>query len=82
MALMLGALTIHGHPARTRRDDAANPKLFWRPGSPACGSSNLMLVVLNLPLVGLFFFPFRVTILKVPIGSCSTQSCRFSAIGI
>ncbi len=75
MALMLGALTIQGiqpGPAvMTQR-----PELFW--GLIASmWIGNLMLVVLNLPLVGLW-----VTMLKVPYRLLFPAIMAFSAIGI
>jgi putative tricarboxylic transport membrane protein len=75
MALMLGALTIQGiqpGPAvMTQR-----PELFW--GLIASmWIGNLMLVVLNLPLVGLW-----VSMLKVPYRLLFPAIMAFSAIGI
>jgi putative tricarboxylic transport membrane protein len=75
MALMLGALTIQGiqpGPAvMTQR-----PDLFW--GLIASmWIGNLMLVVLNLPLVGLW-----VSMLKVPYRFLFPAIMAFSAIGI
>src|SRR5215471_1544956 len=75
MALMLGALTIQGiqpGPAvMTQR-----PDLFW--GLIASmWIGNLMLVVLNLPLVGLW-----VTMLKVPYRLLFPAIMVFSGIGI
>jgi putative tricarboxylic transport membrane protein len=75
MALMLGALTIHGiqpgPEVMTMR-----PDLFW--GLIASmWIGNLMLVVLNLPLVGVW-----VRILKVPYRLLFPAIMTFSAIGI
>jgi TctA family transporter len=75
MALMLGAMTIHGiqpgPEVMTMR-----PELFW--GLIASmWIGNLMLVVLNLPLVGLW-----VRILKVPYRLLFPAIMAFSAIGI
>jgi putative tricarboxylic transport membrane protein len=75
MALMLGALTIHGiQPGpvvMTQR-----PELFW--GLIASmWIGNLMLVVLNLPLIGLW-----VRLLKVPYRLLFPAIMAFSAIGI
>ena len=75
MALMLGALTIHGiqpgPEVMTMR-----PDLFW--GLIASmWIGNLMLVVLNLPLVGVW-----VRILKVPYRLLFPAIMAFSAIGI
>ena len=62
MALMVGAMTIHGivpgPQVMTKQ-----PDLFW--GMIASmWVGNLMLVVINLPLVGLW-----VTLLRVPVSS-------------
>src|SRR5215207_5736626 len=75
MALMLGALTIQGiqpGPAvMTQR-----PELFW--GLIASmWIGNLMLVVLNLPLIGLW-----VKLLQVPYRLLFPAIMAFSAIGI
>jgi putative tricarboxylic transport membrane protein len=75
MALMLGALTIHGiqpgPDVMTHR-----PELFW--GLVASmWIGNLMLVVLNLPLVGLW-----VSLLKIPYRLLFPAIMAFSAIGI
>jgi putative tricarboxylic transport membrane protein len=75
MALMLGAMTIHGiqpgPDVMTQR-----PELFW--GLIASmWVGNLLLVVLNLPLVGLW-----VKLLKVPYRILFPAIVAFSAIGI
>ena len=75
MALMLGALTIQGiqpgPQVMTQR-----PELFW--GLIASmWIGNLMLVVLNLPLIGLW-----VKLLKVPYRLLFPAIMAFSAIGI
>ena len=75
MALMLGALMIHGITpgpgVMTQK-----PDLFW--GLIASmWIGNLMLVVLNLPLVGLW-----VSLLKVPYRLLFPAIMVFSAIGI
>jgi putative tricarboxylic transport membrane protein len=75
MALMLGALTIHdiqpGPDVMTRR-----PDLFW--GLIASmWIGNAMLVVLNLPLIGLW-----VKLLSVPYRLLFPAIMAFSAIGI
>src|SRR5436190_2014795 len=75
MALMLGALTIHGiQPGpvvMTQR-----PELFW--GLIASmWIGNLMLVVLNLPLIGLW-----VRLLQVPYRFLFPAIMAFSAIGV
>jgi putative tricarboxylic transport membrane protein len=75
MALMLGALTIHGiQPGPEVM--TLRPELFW--GLIASmWIGNLMLVILNLPLVGLW-----VRILKVPYRLLFPAIMAFSAIGI
>ena len=75
MALMLGAMTMHGiqpgPDVMTQR-----PELFW--GLIASmWVGNLMLVILNLPLVGLW-----VKLLKVPYRILFPAIVAFSAIGI
>jgi len=75
MALMLGALTIHGiqpgPEVMTQR-----PELFW--GLIASmWIGNLMLVVLNLPMIGIW-----VKLLKVPYRLLFPAIMAFSAIGI
>jgi putative tricarboxylic transport membrane protein len=75
MALMLGALTIQGiQPGPEVMNQ--RPELFW--GLIASmWIGNLMLVVLNLPLVGLW-----VRLLKVPYRLLFPAIMAFSAIGI
>ena len=75
MALMLGALMIHGiTPGPTVMTQ--KPDLFW--GLVASmWIGNLMLVVLNLPLVGLW-----VSLLKVPYRLLFPAIMVFSAIGV
>ena len=75
MALMLGALMIHGiTPGPGVMTE--KPDLFW--GLVASmWIGNLMLVVLNLPLVGLW-----VSLLKVPYRLLFPAIMVFSAIGI
>jgi len=75
MALMLGALTIQGiQPGPEVM--ALKPDLFW--GLVASmWIGNLMLVVLNLPLVGVW-----VSILKVPYRLLFPAIMAFSAIGV
>ncbi|HTS41140.1 MAG TPA: tripartite tricarboxylate transporter permease [Xanthobacteraceae bacterium] len=75
MALMLGALTIQGiQPGPEVM--TLRPELFW--GLIASmWIGNLMLVVLNLPLVGVW-----VRILKVPYRLLFPAIMTFSAIGI
>jgi putative tricarboxylic transport membrane protein len=75
MALMLGALTIHGI-APGPQVMTQKPDLFW--GLVASmWIGNLMLVVLNLPLVGLW-----VTLLRVPYRFLFPAIMVFSVIGI
>jgi TctA family transporter len=75
MALMLGALTIQGI-APGPQVMTQKPDLFW--GLVASmWVGNLMLVVLNLPLVGLW-----VTLLKVPYRLLFPCIMVFSCIGI
>jgi TctA family transporter len=75
MALMLGALTIQGiQPGPEVM--TARPELFW--GLIASmWIGNLMLVVLNLPMIGLW-----VKLLKVPYRLLFPAIMAFSAIGI
>jgi putative tricarboxylic transport membrane protein len=75
MALMLGALMIHGiTPGPTVMTQ--KPDLFW--GLVASmWIGNLMLVVLNLPLIGLW-----VSLLKVPYRLLFPAIMVFSAIGV
>ena len=75
MALMLGALMIHGiTPGPSVM--IQQPALFW--GLIASmWIGNLMLVVLNLPLVGLW-----VSLLRVPYRLLFPAIMMFSAIGI
>jgi putative tricarboxylic transport membrane protein len=75
MALMVGAMTIHGivpgPQVMTRQ-----PDLFW--GMIASmWVGNLMLVIINLPLVGLW-----VTLLRVPYRLLYPSILVFCAIGI
>jgi TctA family transporter len=75
MALMLGALTIQGIQPGPQVM-TAKPDLFW--GLIASmWIGNLMLVVLNLPLIGLW-----VSLLKVPYRLLFPAIMAFSAIGI
>jgi putative tricarboxylic transport membrane protein len=75
MAMMVGAMTIHniqpGPQVMT-----SNPQLFW--GLIASmWVGNLMLVVLNLPMIGLW-----VKLLKVPYRMRFPAIMAFSAIGV
>jgi putative tricarboxylic transport membrane protein len=75
MALMLGALTIQGI-APGPQVMTQKPDLFW--GLVASmWIGNAMLVILNLPLVGLW-----VTLLKVPYRLLFPAIMAFSCIGI
>src|SRR5689334_10345590 len=75
MALMLGALTIQGI-APGPQVMTQKPDLFW--GLIASmWVGNLMLVILNLPLIGLW-----VSLLKVPYRVLFPCIMAFSAIGI
>src|SRR5215210_3411170 len=75
MALMLGALTIQGI-APGPQVMTQKPELFW--GLIASmWVGNAMLVILNLPLIGLW-----VTLLKVPYRILFPCIMAFSAIGI
>jgi TctA family transporter len=75
MALMLGALMIHGI-APGPQVMTKNPDLFW--GLIASmWIGNLMLVVLNLPLVGMW-----VMLLKVPYRWMFPSILMFACIGI
>ena len=75
MALMLGALMIHGITPGPQVM-MKNPDLFW--GLIASmWIGNLMLVLLNLPLIGLW-----VSLLKVPYRLLFPAIMVFSSIGI
>jgi putative tricarboxylic transport membrane protein len=75
MALMLGALMIHGiAPGPTVMTQ--RPDLFWGL-IVSMWIGNLMLVVLNLPLIGLW-----VSLLKVPYRILFPAIMVFSCIGI
>ena len=75
MALMVGAMTIHG-VIPGPQVMTKNPNLFW--GMIASmWIGNLMLLVINLPLVGLW-----VRLLKVPYRMLFTIILLFCAIGI
>jgi TctA family transporter len=75
MALMLGALTIHGITPGPQVM-TQKPDLFW--GLVASmWIGNLMLVVLNLPLIGLW-----VSLLRVPYRLLFPAVVVFSVIGV
>jgi TctA family transporter len=75
MALMLGALMIHGiAPGPTVMTQ--RPDLFWGL-IVSMWIGNLMLVVLNLPMIGLW-----VSLLKVPYRMLFPAIMLFSCIGI
>jgi putative tricarboxylic transport membrane protein len=75
MALMIGALTIHGiQPGPLVM--AERPNLFW--GMVASmWIGNLMLVIINLPLIGIW-----VQLLRVPYRLLYLAILLFSAIGV
>src|SRR3974377_882751 len=75
MALMIGALTIHGiQPGPQIMVE--RPNLFW--GMIASrGIGNLMLVIINLPLIGIW-----VQLLKVPYRFLYLAILLFCAIGV
>src|SRR5436853_4202267 len=75
MALMIGALTIHGiQPGPQVMTERA--ELFW--GMVASmWIGNLMLVVINLPLIGMW-----VQLLKVPYRLLNLAILLFCAIGV
>jgi putative tricarboxylic transport membrane protein len=75
MALMVGALTIHGiQPGPQVMTE--NPKLFW--GLIASmWIGNLMLVVINLPMIGIW-----VQLLRVPYRLLYLGILMFCAIGV
>src|SRR5438067_1161822 len=75
MALMIGALTIHGiQPGPQVMTE--RPSLFW--GMVASmWIGNLMLVVINLPLIGIW-----VQLLKVPYRFLYLSILLFCAIGV
>jgi putative tricarboxylic transport membrane protein len=75
MALMLGALMIHGiAPGPTVMTQ--RPDLFWGL-IVSMWIGNLMLIVLNLPMIGLW-----VSLLKVPYRMLFPAIMLFSSIGI
>ena len=75
MALMIGALTIHGiQPGPQIMTE--RPRLFW--GMIASmWIGNLMLVIINLPLIGIW-----VQLLKVPYRLLYLAILLFCAIGV
>jgi TctA family transporter len=75
MALMIGALTIHGiQPGPQVMTE--RPGLFW--GMVASmWIGNLMLVIINLPLIGMW-----VQLLKVPYRQLNLAILLFCAIGV
>jgi putative tricarboxylic transport membrane protein len=75
MALMIGAMTIHNIQPGPQVM-ASNPSLFW--GLVASmWIGNLMLVILNLPLIGIW-----VQLLKVPYRLLYPAILVFCAIGV
>ncbi len=75
MALMIGAMTIHGI-APGPQVMTQNPKLFWGL-IVSMWVGNLMLLVINLPLVGLW-----VQLLKVPYRILFPAIVLFCATGV
>jgi putative tricarboxylic transport membrane protein len=75
MALMLGALTIHGVTPGPQVF-TQNPDLFWGM-VVSMWIGNLMLLVINLPLIGL-----SVSLLRVPYRLLSPASLLFCCIGL
>jgi TctA family transporter len=75
MALMVGAMTIHGiQPGPQVMSE--RPALFW--GMVASmWIGNLMLVIINLPLIGMW-----VQLLRVPYRMLYLAILLFSAIGV
>ncbi|MCB4771297.1 tripartite tricarboxylate transporter permease [Ancylobacter sp. Lp-2] len=75
MALIIGALTIHGiQPGPTVMTE--NPQLFWGVVA-SMWIGNLMLVVINLPLIGLW-----VSLLRIPYRLLYLAILLFCAIGV
>ena len=76
MALMVGAMTIHGIAARSSGDAEAARSSFW--GMIASmWVGNLMLLIINLPLVGIW-----VRLLRVPYRLMFPSIVIFCSIGI
>jgi len=75
MALMIGAMTVHGI-APGPQVMTQNPKLFWGL-IVSMWVGNLMLLVINLPLVGLW-----VQLLKVPYRILFPAIVLFCATGV
>ncbi|MBC7133096.1 MAG: tripartite tricarboxylate transporter permease [Roseovarius sp.] len=75
MALMLGALIIHGvQPGPTML--SARPEMFW--GLVASfGIGNLLLIVLNLPLIGIW-----VALLRIPFNYLYPLIIVFLCLGV
>ncbi|WP_101049787.1 tripartite tricarboxylate transporter permease [Macromonas nakdongensis] len=75
MALMLGALIIHGiQPGPMLMNE--QPQLFWGL-VVSFGIGNVMLVILNLPLVGMW-----VAILRIPYHVLYPAILVFTALGV
>jgi putative tricarboxylic transport membrane protein len=74
MAILLGALMIYGMPPGPKLIHS-HPQLFWGTIS-SMYIGNLMLLVLNLPLIGLW-----VRILKIPYPILFPLICLFCLIG-
>ena len=75
MALMLGALIIHGIQPGPQLI-AEQPSLFWGL-IVSFGIGNLMLVILNLPLIGVW-----VALLRIPYGVLYPAILIFIALGV
>lgn len=75
MALMLGALIIQGIQPGPRLV-AEHPELFWGLAA-SFWIGNLMLVVLNLPLIGIW-----VAMLRIPYGILYPAILMFIVIGV
>jgi putative tricarboxylic transport membrane protein len=75
MALMVGAMTIHG-VIPGPQVMSKNPSLFWGMIT-SMWIGNLMLLIINLPLIGLW-----VRLLKVPYRLLFTTILLFCCIGI
>ena len=88
MALMLGALVIHGiQPGPTMLD--ARPEMFWGL-VVSFGIGNLLLLILNLPLIGIWVsmlrIPFRylypAILIFVCLGVYSVRGAGFDIVAV
>jgi putative tricarboxylic transport membrane protein len=75
MALMLGALIIHGIQPGPVADDPSSP-LFWGL-IVSFGIGNIMLMVLNIPLIGVW-----VAILRIPYRVLYPAILVFISLGV